>query len=255
MTKTETKEIILAVGAHPDDIDFGASGTIAKWVKKGATAYYLILTDGSKGSDDPKMTPKKLVKIRKKEQEEAAKILGVKKVFFLNQKDTELVADIKLKEKITKKIRELKPTRVVTMNPTIIFSQERGFINHTDHRAAGLATIDSVYPLARDRLTFPQHERQGLKPHKVKELYLSSFGQGNFVSNITATIDLKIAALKAHKSQVSPETIERIKKWSKSSRNKQSFSTNKQSFSTNKRSFSTNKSSPRYVETFVKLDI
>jgi len=233
--KSNQKEIILAVGAHPDDIDFGASGTIAKWVKKGATAYYLILTDGSKGSDDPKMTPQKLARIRKKEQEEAAKILGVKKVFFLNQKDTELIADIKLKEKITKMIRKLKPTRVITLNPIIIFSQERSFINHTDHRAAGLATIDSVYPLARDRLTFPQHERQGLKPHKVKEIYLSSFGQGNFVSNITGTINQKIAALKAHKSQVSPETIKRIKKWSISRQSK--------------------KSNPHYVETFVKLDI
>lgn len=231
-TKSNQEEIILAVGAHPDDIDFSASGTIAKWVSEGATAYYLILTDGSKGSDDRKMTSKKLVQIRKKEQLEAARILGVKKVFFFNYPDTQLVADHKLKEKISRLIKKLKPTKVITINPTILIT-DLGFVNHTDHRAAGLATIDSVYPLARDRLTFPHHERQGLTPHKVKELYLSSFGTGNFISDITKTMPQKIEALKTHKSQVSEEVIERIKKWSK---------------------VKGNKSKPKYTETFVRLE-
>lgn len=210
----KVKDIILAVGAHPDDIDFSSSGTIAKWVGEGTIVYYLILTDGSKGSDNPKMTQAKLTRIRRQEQLTAAQILGVKKVFFGNHKDCELVADLSLKKEITAKIRQLRPTKVLTMNPTLIFSIERNFINHTDHRAAGLATVDSVYPLARDRLTFPQHLRQGLAPHKVRQLYLTSFGEGNFVSDISQTFELKMAAVKAHTSQVNQYTLERIRSWS-----------------------------------------
>src|SRR3989344_7574262 len=93
-------KVVLAVGAHPDEMYFGASGTVAKWVKEGATAYYIICTDVSRGSEDPKMTHKKLAQIRKDEQEKAAKALGVKKVFFLNHTDTQLVYDLKLKEEI-----------------------------------------------------------------------------------------------------------------------------------------------------------
>src|SRR4030042_4540997 len=215
MKKIKEKQIVLAVGAHPDDIDFAAGGTIAKWAKEGFDIYYLILTDGSKGSDNPEMTRKKLVGIRKKEQLEAAKILGVKKVFFLNYPDTELEANLKLKKDITKKIRQLKPTKVVAFNPQVIFSQKRHYINHSDHRAAGLATIDSVFPLARDRLTFPEHERQGLKPHKVKEVYLVSSGRGNYVSNIEKVFKIKVDAIKAHTSQVNERTIKFITKWAK----------------------------------------
>lgn len=213
MKKSQEKDIVLAVGAHPDDIDFAASGTIAKWILDGAVCYYLILTDGSKGSNDPTMTSRKLVKIRRQEQLAAAAILGVEKVFFLNHVDTELVPDLALKEEITQKIRDLRPTKVVTINPQIIFSLERNFINHTDHRAAGLATIDSVFPLARDRLTFPEHESKGLKTHKVKELYLTSFGEGNYISDIEKTLDLKIKAIQAHTSQTDAKIVERIKYW------------------------------------------
>lgn len=230
----DSQEIILAIGAHPDDLDFSASGTIAKWIKAGATAYYLILTDGSKGSNDPQMTPKKLIKIRRQEQLAAAKILGVKKVFFLNYPDCELVADLKLKKDITQKIRQLKPTKVVTINPEVLFSVKRNFVNHSDHRAAGLAAIDSVYPLARDHLTFPQQLKGGLKPHKVKELYLSSFGEGNFISDISQTFDLKIAAIRAHKSQVDDKALRRVEEWSQEAGHKPGF---------------------KYAEVFIKLEL
>lgn len=194
-------KIILAIGAHPDDTDFGASGTIAKWIGEGATAYYVICTDGSRGSEDPKMTHKKLASIRKKEQEEAAKILGVKKVFFLNHTDTQLISDLKLKEELVKIIRTVRPDVVITMDPTFYFSQE--FINHTDHRAAATAAMDAVFPLSRDRLTFPEHEKAGLKPHKTKELLLVSFGEPNYFVDISKTLDKKIKALSLHSSQFS----------------------------------------------------
>lgn len=201
---------VLGVAAHPDDLDFGASGTFAKWAEDGAECYYLICTDGRKGSDDPKMTEEKLIRIRKQEQIAAGKVIGLKGVFFLGHHDTELVADLKLKKEIVRYIRKLKPDIVVTMDPTVIYSS-RGFVNHTDHRAAGLAAVDAVYPLARDRLTFKELEKEGLKPHKVKELYLISFDKGEEIFDITDTLDKKIEVLKCHKSQIGPESFGWVK--------------------------------------------
>lgn len=204
-------KVVLGIAAHPDDLDFGASGTFAKWAKEGADCYYLICTDGSKGSNDPKITEKKLIKIRQNEQRNAGMILGIKDVFFLNHHDTELVADYALKEEIVFYIRKLKPDTVVTMDPTFVYSSSLGFINHTDHRAAGQAAIDAVFPLARDRLTFPQHMKKGLTPHKVKFLYLISFESPTEIVDISEVINIKLRALKAHKSQISKRSLEFIK--------------------------------------------
>lgn len=208
--------MILGIGAHPDDLDFSASGTFAKWVKEGHTCYYLICTDGRKGSDDPAMTEEKLIKLRRAEQKEAARILGLKDVFFLNHPDTELVADLKLKKEIVRILRKLKPDTVVTLDPTFIYSVERGYINHPDHRACGQAALDAVFPLARDRLTFKELEKEGLKPHKVKTLYLGNQTKPTDIIDISDTIDLKIKALAAHRTQINQAALARIKKWSKS---------------------------------------
>jgi len=174
---SKRNEVILAVGAHQDDIDFIASGSIAKWTGQGAVVYYLLCTNGNKGSDDPKMTSAKLAKIRRKEQENAAKVLGVKKVFFLNHHDTELEPTLKLKKEIVKIIRKTKPTLVVTLDPQARYSIGRGYINHPDHIAAAEATLSAVFPLARDRLTFPDLAQKGFTPHKVKEVLLTAFNQ------------------------------------------------------------------------------
>lgn len=206
--------IVLGVAAHPDDLDFGASGTFAKWAKEGNDCYYLICTNGSKGSDDPQMSEEKLIALRKDEQGEAAKFLGLKGVFFLDHQDTELIADLTLKKEITRFIRKLKPDIVVTSDPTFVYSRKRGFINHTDHRACGQATIDAVFPMARDRLTFPELASEELTPHKVKTLYLTSFENPTDILDITDTIDIKIKALKAHKSQIKQSDLGRVKKGS-----------------------------------------
>lgn len=218
-------KVILAVGAHPDDMDFGASGTIAKWSQEGAKVYYLICTDGSRGSEDPKMTHEKLIKIRREEQEKAAKVLRVKKVFFLNHIDTQLVADLQLKEEIVRIIRTVRPEIVITMDPNFYYSTDFyngfGFVNHTDHRAVALATMDACFPLCRDRLTFPEHEKEGLKPHKVAELLFTSFDKRDFLVDISKTFDKKIAALSMHSSQFSDfkevkKRVEiRARKWGK----------------------------------------
>jgi LmbE family N-acetylglucosaminyl deacetylase len=203
MTKNlKTPKTVLAVFAHPDDMDFSSSGTIAKWAKRGAYITYLVCTDGSKGSDDPKMTPQKLSLIRKKEQLKAAKILGVKDVIFLNHTDGELTVDIKLKEDISKVIRQKKPDLVITLDPAFLYSTKRGFINHSDHRAAGQAAIDAVFPIARDRLNFPHHEKRGLAPHKTKTLFLVAFEGAEHFEDITGTFSKKLETLKVHASQV-----------------------------------------------------
>jgi len=214
MTNKKNHLTILGVAAHPDDLDFTASGSFAKWVKEGDSCYYLICTDGSRGSDDPKMTAEKLIALRKKEQKDAAGILGLKDVFFLNHTDTQLAADLTLKKEIVRFIRKLKPDIVVTLDPTFVYSKHRGFINHTDHRACGQAALDAIFPLARDRLTFQELEKEGLFPHKVKMAYLTNFDDPTDTVDISDTIDIKIQALKAHKTQVTEKALVRIKKWS-----------------------------------------
>lgn len=204
---------ILAVGAHPDDIDFAAGGTIAKMIKDGAEAYLLILTNGNKGADDPKITKEKLAEIRKMEQVKAARLLGIKDVFFLNHEDSELIADHNLKEEIVTYIRKLKPDIVFCWDPSAYYSEKRGFITHTDHRAAGEATLDAVFPLSRDRLTFGHLEQLGLKPHKVKTVYMINMDSCNCYFDISKTLNQKIKCVRIHKSQVGESHVKMIKSW------------------------------------------
>ncbi|MBI2442942.1 MAG: PIG-L family deacetylase [Candidatus Levybacteria bacterium] len=203
----QKKQVILAVGAHPDDMDFTASGTIAKMVMEGWDAYYLICTDGSRGSRHHKTTHEELTKTRREEQEEAGKIVGLKDIFYLDHRDTQLPCNPLLKAQIVRVIRITRPQVVITMDPMFHYATSSpwnrnvAFVNHTDHRAAGLATMDAVFPLSRDRLSFPEHEQQGLMPHKVSELWFTSFEKKEYVVDITKTIEKKIKALAAHKSQ------------------------------------------------------
>jgi len=193
---------ILAVAAHADDLDFGAAGTIASWANQGANIYYLILTDGSKGSEDEKMTGEKLAKLRQNEQRLAAKVLGVKDVTFGGFIDGELSNSPEVRYPIVKRIRELKPDIVMTTDPTFYYSDEDGFINHPDHRNAGQATLDSVFPFARNAKTFPDLLDKGLAPHVVRDVILINFIKGNFVVDITKTFEQKIEALKKHITQI-----------------------------------------------------
>lgn len=214
MRKKSNDLVVLGVCAHPDDLDAGAGGTFAKWAKDGAKCYYLICTDGGRGSANPKISTKKLMSIRKKEQIASGKILGLSGVYFLDYKDTELVADMRLKKDIVKYIRRLKPDIVVTTDPTFVYS-EMGFINHADHRAAGLATIDAVYPLAKNAFAFPDFEKVGLKPHKVKAVYLINFVDGNEFVDISGTIDLKVRAIAEHKTQGLSRNAEMFREFGK----------------------------------------
>ena len=193
---------ILAVAAHADDLDFGCAGSIAAWAKQGAHIYYLILTDGSKGSEDITITDKELAALRQKEQKLAAKVLGVKDVSFAGFIDGELVNSPEVRYHIVKLIRQLKPDIVVTTDPTFYYSEEDGFINHPDHRNAGQATLDAVFPFARNAKTFPDLLDKGLSPHIVRDVLLINFVKGGFLVDITATFEKKIQALQQHITQV-----------------------------------------------------
>ncbi len=215
MNASKTRElkprIVLGIAAHPDDLDFGAAGTMAKFAKDGAEVYYLIVTDGSKGSADHNITSKELSKIREAEQRNAVEIVGGKEVYFLEYPDGELEITMALKKDIVKIIRTVKPDVVITMDPSILYSAERGLINHPDHRAAGQAALDAVFPLARDHLTFPELYAAGFEPHKTPDVLLINFDNGNFSVDISETFEQKIAALNAHTSQIS--NIKQVKLW------------------------------------------
>lgn len=201
VANTSNKKIILAVGAHPDDIDIGYSGSIAKWATEGADVYYLVLTDGSKGSENPHISNSELTQIRRAEQQKAADILGVKKVFFLDFVDGELENTPTLRKHIIKIIRQIKPTTVICSDPTFYYDETRHFVNHPDHRISGQATVDCVYPFARNARTFPELLAEGLESHVVEELLLTNFTKANYFIDISETIDKKVTAISAHKSQ------------------------------------------------------
>jgi len=191
------------VAAHPDDLDFGMSGTVAKWAASGCDVYYLILTNGNKGSSNPNAVPSELTELRREEQRAAAKLLGVKEVFFCDYEDGLLEVSSDVKRDIIRAIRRLQPEVVLTMDPTVLYAADRGLINHPDHRAAGQATLDAVFPLARDHLSYPEIAIvEGLVPHKVKTVLLFNLIQRNYYVDITSYLDKKIAALAAHASQM-----------------------------------------------------
>jgi LmbE family N-acetylglucosaminyl deacetylase len=202
----------MVVAAHPDDADFGAAGTAHLLAQAGWEVRYVVATDGSKGSDDPSLTPEQLVTMRAQEQRDAAELLGVQGVGFLGFTDGELVRDLTLLEAIVREIRAFQPFAVYTHDPEPVIIRN-GFVNHSDHRATGLATVDAVYPAARDRLNFPQHLDEGLAPHKVRELYLWGANESNFEVDITEVVETKIASLVAHDSQfdVTDEFLEQMR--------------------------------------------
>jgi LmbE family N-acetylglucosaminyl deacetylase len=190
----------LVVAAHPDDADFGAGGAAALLTGAGWAVRYLVVTDGSKGSDDPAFTPERLVATRQEEQRVAAAHLGVQSVGFLGFTDGELTYSRALLGAITREIRAFRPYAVYTHDPEPVIINE-GFVNHSDHRLTGLAAVDAIYPTARDRLNFPEHLSEGLQPHKVRELYLWGTNGPNCDVDISSVTEAKIEALLLHASQ------------------------------------------------------
>jgi LmbE family N-acetylglucosaminyl deacetylase len=214
---TSTPKRAMCIVAHCDDIEFSCAGTVARWVRDGYETMFVICTDSSKGSEDPDMAPQKLVEIRMAEQRAAAAVLGVAEIAFLGRTDGELVDDMDLRRDLVRLIRSWKPERVICMDPSFRYSPD-GYVNHPDHIAAADAALAAVYPFARNRPTFPELLAEGLEPFKVPELYMLSFRNANHWVDIEDTIDLKIKALKEHKSQLGEwDPEEMVRDWARMS--------------------------------------
>lgn len=206
----------LVIVAHPDDADFGVAGTVARWVRQGTTARLVCCTSGDAGADDARTDPLELARRREDEQRAAARVVGYELVDFLHRPDGALENDLALREQLVRIIRQFKPDAVLSMDPTVII-HERGYVQHVDHRMAGLAAVDAVYPASRNAMAFPNLViDEGLEPHTVSGLYLFFTDRPNAWVDVSDTIDTKIAALREHVSQLrKPEELEgMLRGWS-----------------------------------------
>jgi LmbE family N-acetylglucosaminyl deacetylase len=208
---------ILVIVAHPDDIEFGAAGTIARWTAEGAQVTYCIVTDGAAGSNDPNTNIEDLKRIRREEQIAAARVVGVQDVRFLGYADGTLQPTLELRCELTRLIRELRPDRVMCFDPTEVFVQTPGsgdYINHPDHRAAAEASVYAIFPSAETRPIFPELLDEGLEPYHVPEVwFMLTSRQPNEFVDITATQERKLEALRCHVSQVGDQDLEFVRKW------------------------------------------
>ncbi len=198
---------ILFVTAHPDDLDFGAGGTIAKWTAQGIEVFYCICTNGDQGGEDPSVPREEMPKIRQKEQRDAAKALGVpsENIEFLNHRDGWLIPTIELRKEIVRVIRKVKPQRMVIQSPER--NWDRLPASHPDHMAAGEAAIQAVYPDARNAFAFEDLlKNEKLEPWRVREVWVMSHKEPDHFVDVTDTFDKKIAALHAHVSQTAHNT-------------------------------------------------
>ncbi len=206
----------MVIVAHPDDADFGPAATAARWIDQGSEGWLVCCTSGDAGADDWATDPLELAAVREVEQRAAAAIIGYDGVSFLHQPDGALANDLALREQLVREIRTFRPDAVLAVDPEATFHGDRG-VNHSDHRAAGIAAVDAVYPAARNAMAFPWLARDGLAPHAVHRLYLFWSNQPSAWIDVSSTIDRKLAALRAHASQLRrPEQLEkRIREWAR----------------------------------------
>lgn len=186
----------MAIFAHPDDVDFGASGTLAAWADCGVHITYCLVTSGQKGTHDAKMSATKLARIREREQMAAGAVVGAKEFVFLRRQDGETEVSMRLRGEVCRAIRVHKPDVVLTQDPW------RSYQMHPDHRVAGWSGLDAVIA-ARDHLFFPEQLKRGLTHHRVTRVYLFGTSDPNIWFDIAGTLDRKIAAISSHTSQVS----------------------------------------------------
>ncbi len=206
-------ERILVVTAHPDDVDFGAAGTVASWTDAGIEVAYCIVTDGDAGGFDPDVPREDIPGVRRAEQRAAAAAVGVTDVTFLGYPDGRLTASFDLRRDLARVIREQRPQRVLQMSPER--NWDRVASSHPDHLAAGEAAMCAVYPDARNEFAHPQLLDEGLAPHVVEEVWMMAFPQPDHVVDITDTLDRKVEAVQRHTSQVVDRaaTEDMVRRW------------------------------------------
>jgi LmbE family N-acetylglucosaminyl deacetylase len=188
----------MVIFAHPDDAEIGSGGVIARWIAAGCEVTYVLCTNGDAGTADRSLTPEQLAEKRAAEQRAAADFMGVKHVVMLGYPDGELEPTRQFLGDVVRAIRAYRPHTVFAHDPFRV----KGF-QHRDHRAVGITTQDAVYPYARDHLHFPEHvTREGLEPHKVRELWYWGCDEPDTLVDVTEGIEQQIAALVRHESQV-----------------------------------------------------
>lgn len=198
---------VMVIAAHPDDAEFGAAGTVARWTAEGRRVAYVVCTDGDKGTTDRGVDPADLAAVRRREQRAAAEVLGVREVIFLGHPDQTLEDTPAFREELVRRIRTFRPEIVVTSDPY------RRYIWHRDHRVVGQVVLDAVFPFARDHLAYPAMLAEGLEPHKVGEVWFFGADEPNHRVDVTDTFDRKLAALRCHESQVRELGLPDVAKW------------------------------------------
>lgn len=208
---------VLVVMAHPDDGEFSAGGTIAKWAGEGRDVWYCLLTDGQVGdAGDMEITSEDLAAKRRVEAQGAADALGVQHpVIFLHYWDSKLEPTLEVRMNVARVIRQVRPDIIICQDPTVRYNGQ-GYINHPDHRAAGEATLAAIMPLADTRLATPELNAEGLAPHKVQEVYITGGQNADKWVDITGYLDRKAAALRAHASQMRDwDPTPMVEQWAK----------------------------------------
>jgi len=213
MLNDDEIERALVIVAHPDDVDFGAAGTIASWTDHGVSVSYCVVTDGDAGGFDPSVPRRQIPAIRRAEQEAAAKVLGVEDVEFLGYPDGRLVVSLELRRDLGRVIRRVRPQRVMTQSPQRNWN--RIYASHPDHMATGEAALCAVYPDARNEFTFTELLDEGFGPHTVPEVWVMGGPDPDVYIDTTDRLDRKVEALLCHVSQLpDPAGLgERMRGW------------------------------------------
>jgi len=222
MSQTYVPKTAMFIFAHPDDIEFGVAGTAALWARGGCRVIYVVITDGNVGSHEDGMTPERLAEIRRAEQTAAGDVAGAECV-YLGYHDGFLQPTLELRKDLVRLIRQYRPEAVVCLDPTNFFPAE-DYINHPDHRAAGQAALDAVFPAAEMTLLYPDLAAEGLTGHKVDYVFITFSERANYYVDITVTLDLKIEALRKHASQLGKwDPSPMIRQWAAESGKKVGF--------------------------------
>ncbi len=213
MNTVYTPESAMAIVAHPDDIEFSCAGTLARWARAGARISMVLCTSGDVGIDQPGMTRARAKEIREAEARAAAQIIGATEIIFLGEPDGLLVPSLELRRKLVREIRRFRPEVVITGDPTIVWAG-KDYINHPDHRAAAQAALDATFPAAGQPNLFEELAEEGFLAHKPRKVFVTVWENGDQFVAIDETIQVKIAALRAHVSQMGdwdPEPM--IREW------------------------------------------
>jgi len=208
----------MAIQAHPDDQEFTVAGTLAKWARAGGELVTVCITSGDAGSNDKTgahITKPQLAQIREQEQRDACRVLGVQHVEFLHYADGTLQPTLELRRDLTRLIRKYKPDVVICGDPTVRF-YGNSYMNHPDHRAAADATLDAVFPSAGTKFIFPELLMEGLEPHEISKVFIHGSEKPETFVDISGVLEIKIAALKEHRSQLHDwDPSEMMREWAR----------------------------------------